>query len=266
MNTETKSPNAPTHETVMSVQHYTDRLFKFRITRPDGFRFRSGEFVMIGLETDAKPILRAYSMASPHYDEGLDFYSIKVQDGPLTSRLQNIQPGDTVLLGRKPTGTLVLDALLAGKRLYMISTGTGVAPFASLVRDPETYERFEQVILTHTCRETGELTFGDDTIAAAKDDPLVGEDAQQKLRLVKSLTRDAPGPGVLQGRMTTLIESGALFDALGAPPLNPETDRVMLCGSMAFIDDMKVLLQARGFDEGSNAAPSTFVVERAFVG
>ncbi len=260
------SPNAPTHETVLSVQHYTDRLFRFRLTRPDTFRFRSGEFVMLGLEVDGKPLLRAYSVASPHYDEGLDFYSIKVQDGPLTSRLQNIAEGDTVLLGRKTVGTLVLDALTPGARLYMISTGTGIAPFASLIRDPEVYEDYDQVILTHTCRDVAELAYGDDIVAAAKVDPLVGEEASEKLVHVKSVTREAPVGDMLTGRITTLIDTGQLFETLGVPPLNPETDRVMLCGSMPFIKDTKDLLEARGFVEGSNAAPNAYVVERAFVG
>ncbi len=260
------NPNAPTQETVLDVHHYTDRLFRFRLTRPDAFRFRSGEFVMLGLEVDGKPLLRAYSVASPHYDEGLDFYSIKVQDGPLTSRLQTIQTGDAVLLGRKPTGTLVLDALLPGERLYLVSTGTGIAPFASLIRDPDTYERYQQVVLTHTCREAAELAYGDDIVAAAKADPLVGEEAQAKLVHVKSVTREEPAAGVLQGRITRLIEDGGLFRALGVPPLDPAVDRVMLCGSIGLIADMRRMLEERGFQEGSNAAPDAFVVERAFVG
>ena len=157
------NPNAPTEETVLSVEHFTDRLFRFEISRPASFRFRSGEFIMIGLpktEEQRKPLMRAYSVASPAWDEKLEFYSIKVPDGPLTSRLQKIKEGDTLLLGKKPVGTLVLDALLPGKRLYMFSTGTGIAPFASLIRDPETYERYDQVILTHTCRQKAELSYG----------------------------------------------------------------------------------------------------------
>lgn len=256
-------PGPYTIETVLEVKHYTDRLFWFRITRPDAFRFRSGEFVMIGLpKEDGKPLLRAYSIASPFWDEALDFYSIKVADGPLTSRLQHIQPGDQVLLGRKPTGTLVLDALKPGKRLYMISTGTGIAPFASLIRDPETYEKFDQVILTHTCRESAELTYGNELVEAVKSDELIGEMAQEKLVHFASTTReDSP----VKGRVTDLIESGELFGHLNVPPLDPEVDRVMICGSEGLLKDTRQICLDRGFIEGSNAAPADFVVEKAFV-
>jgi ferredoxin--NADP+ reductase len=258
-----KSPNAPTDETVLSVKHYTDRMFAFRMTRPGAFRFRSGEFVMIGLAGDnGKPLLRAYSIASPSWDEELEFFSIKVQDGPLTSRLQKIQPGDKVLLGRKSTGTLVHDALTPGKRLYLFSTGTGIAPFASVIRDPETYERFEQVILTHTCREVGELKYGQDLVESLRDDPLVGEH-HSRLVHYTTVTRE-PWPN--QERITTCIENGVLFADLEVPPLNPETDRVMICGSMDMITDTKALVEKAGLKEGSNATPAEFVVEKAFVG
>ncbi len=258
------NPNAPTVETVLAVEHYTDRLFRFRTTRPRAFRFRSGEFVMIGLpKDDGKPLLRAYSIASPSWDEELEFYSIKVPDGPLTSRLQAIRPGDTVLLGRKPTGTLVLDALTPGKRLYMFSTGTGFAPFASLVREPETYERYDEVIVTHTCRDRAELAYSEALIAGLKDDPLVGEVASGKLRLYATTTRE---PSSRMGRITTLIENGRLFADLGVPPLDPSTDRAMICGSMEMIQDVKALMLAAGLVEGSNAAPASFVIEKAFAG
>lgn len=258
------NPNGPTEETVLAVEHYTDRLFRFRTTRPQSFRFRSGEFVMIGLlKEDGKPLLRAYSVASPSWDEELEFYSIKVPDGPLTSRLQAIQPGDKVLLGRKPTGTLVLDALTSGKRLYMFSTGTGFAPFASLVRDPETYERFEQVIVTHTCRDVAELTYSKNLVARLKEDPLVGEMVEGKLTLYATTTRQ---PSERMGRITELIESGKLFEDLGVPPLNPATDRAMMCGSMEMIQDVKALMLKAGLTEGSNAAPAEFVIEKAFAG
>jgi ferredoxin--NADP+ reductase len=258
------NPNGPTEETVLAVEHYTDRLFRFRITRPRSFRFRSGEFVMIGLpKEDGKPLLRAYSVASPSWDEELEFYSIKVPDGPLTSRLEKIQPGDKVLLGRKPTGTLVLDALTPGKRLYMFSTGTGFAPFASLVRDPETYERYEQVIVTHTCRDLAELTYSKNLVASLKDDPLVGEMAESKLTLYATTTRQFSGR---MGRITSLIESGALFADLGVPPLDPACDRAMMCGSMEMIQDVKALMLKAGLTEGSNAAPAEFVIEKAFAG
>ncbi|MBI1400229.1 ferredoxin--NADP reductase [Hyphomonas sp.] len=258
------NPNGPTEETVLAVEHYTDRLFRFRTTRPKSFRFRSGEFVMIGLpKEDGKPLLRAYSVASPSWDEELEFYSIKVPDGPLTSRLQAIQTGDKVLLGRKPTGTLVLDALTPGKRLYMFSTGTGFAPFASLVRDPETYERYEQVIVTHTCRDVAELTYSKNLVASLKEDPLVGEMVEGKLTLYASTTRQ---PSERMGRITALIESGKLFEDLGVPPLNPATDRAMMCGSMEMIQDVKALMLKAGLTEGSNAAPAEFVIEKAFAG
>lgn len=247
---------------VTDVRHYTDRLFRFRTTRPQSFRFRSGEFVMIGLPNAEKPVYRAYSIASPAWDEELEFYSIKVPDGPLTEHLQKIQPGDTVLMRKKPTGTLVLDALAPGKRLYMFSTGTGVAPFASLARDPETYEKFEEVILTHTCRDVAELDYGYEIARAAISDPLVGEFAAGRLVHYPTSTRET---SERMGRVTDLIESGALFEALGVPALDPTTDRAMICGSMALLKDLKAMLEARGFAEGANNAPGAFVVERAFV-
>jgi len=258
--------NAPTEEKVLSVEHFTDRLFRFEISRPSSFRFRSGEFIMIGLpktEDQKRPIMRAYSVASPSWDDKLEFYSIKVPDGPLTSRLQKIQEGDTVLLGRKPVGTLVLDALLPGKRLYMFSTGTGIAPFASLIRDPETYERYDQVILTHTCRQKAELSYGLRLVNDLKDDPLVGEMVGDKLLHVASLTREEYP---LKGRITTLIKSGELFKNAGTPTLNPEEDRVMICGSKDMIDDTAALVETFGLKEGSNSQPAEFVVEKSFVG
>ncbi|GAA4526780.1 ferredoxin--NADP reductase [Chelativorans composti] len=250
-------------ERVISVKHYTDRLFSFRITRPRSFRFRSGEFVMIGLSNAEKPIFRAYSIASPAWDEELEFFSIKVPDGPLTQHLQKIQPGDIVLMRQKATGTLVHDALLPGKRLYMISTGTGIAPFASLVRDPETYEKFEEVILTHTCREVAELKYGEELIEATRNDPLIGELTEGRLKYFASTTRE---PSQHMGRITTLIENGYLFKVLGTEPFNREVDRVMICGSMAMIKDVKALVEKAGLKEGSNSEPADFVVERAFVG
>ncbi|MCL4134828.1 UNVERIFIED_CONTAM: hypothetical protein GTU68_023834 [Idotea baltica] len=258
------NPNAPTPEKVLSVEHYTDRLFKFRITRPKSFRFRSGEFIMIGLpKEDGKPLLRAYSIASPNWDEELEFYSIKVPDGPLTSRLQKIKVGDEVLLGKKPVGTLVLDALTPAKRLYMFSTGTGFAPFASLVRDPATYDMFEEVIVTHTCRDVSELQYSQEIVNNLINDPLVGEVAAGKLRLFNSCTREEFAE---QGRITTLIENGSLFEKMGVPKLNPETDRAMICGSIEMTKDLKALMEAHGLKEGSNSEPADFVIERAFVG
>lgn len=246
---------------VESVRHYTDRLFAFTTERPAALRFRSGEFVMIGLMAGERPLLRAYSIASPAWDDTLAFYSIKAPDGPLTSRLQSIQPGDEVLIGRKPTGTLVLDALKPGRRLFLLSTGTGIAPFASLIRDPETYERYEEVILTHTCRTGVELEYGHEIVASACADPLVGEAASAKLKHVTSLTRE---DHTLEGRITRLISNGALFDALGASGLNTAEDRIMICGSVPMLTDLKALSLEAGFEEGSNHEPGTFVVERAF--
>jgi ferredoxin/flavodoxin---NADP+ reductase len=250
-------------ERVTDVQHYTDRLFRFRVTRPQALRFRSGEFVMIGLPEDGKPLMRAYSIASPAWDESLEFFSIKVPGGPLTERLAQIKPGDEILLRPKTTGTLVNDALLPGKRLFMLSTGTGIAPFVSLIRDPETYQKFETVVLTHTCRTVAELQYGFDSVTAAKEDPLVGEEASIQLHHFASTTRE---PSIHNGRITTLMESGEFFQALGIQGLDPENDRIMLCGSMGMIRDIKAMLEPKGFTEGSNAEPGNFVVERAFVG
>lgn len=248
---------------VENVRHYTSGLFAFSCERPASFRFRSGEFVMIGLMNGERPLLRAYSIASPAWDDRLAFYSIKAPDGPLTSRLQHIAPGDEILVGRKPTGTLVLDALTAGRRLFLLSTGTGVAPFASLIREPDTYERFDEVILTHTCRSAAELTFSIETVAETLADPLVGEQARTKLRHTTSLTRASH---TLEGRITTLIADGRLFGALGAAPFDPQTDRLMICGSVAMLRDLKEMALAYGFVEGANHEPGTFVVERAFAG
>lgn len=258
------APPANVHVSrIVDVKHYTDKLFAFTCERPDAFRFRSGEFVMIGLMNGSKPLLRAYSIASPAWDETLSFYSIKAPEGPLTTRLQHVQPGDEILLGRKPTGTLVHDALLGGKRLYMFSTGTGIAPFVSLIREPETYERFDEVILTHTCRTDAELAYGREIVAAAHEDPLVGDDACAKLRHFTSLTReDHPQ----RGRITTLIENGGLFDALNVPALDPANDRVMICGSVPMLQDLRALVLEKGFIEGANHEPGSFVVERAFAG
>lgn len=250
-------------ETVLSVKHYTDRLFSFRITRPQSFRFRSGEFVMIGLPNAEKPVFRAYSIASPAWDEEIEFFSIKVPDGPLTSHLQKIKPGDTVLMRQKSTGTLVLDALTPARRLFMISTGTGIAPFASLVRDPETYEKFDHIVLTHTCREQAELGYGIELFERLKQDPLIGEMVEGRVTLYSTTTREE---SPRMGRITRLIEDGRFHADLGITPLDPENDRIMICGSMAMLNDVKSLVEGLGFVEGSNNAPNAFVVERAFVG
>ncbi len=259
--TEFPIPAGVFAQTVTEVQHYTDRLFRFRMTRPASFRFRSGEFVMIGLPNAEKPVFRAYSVASPSWDEELEFYSIKVPDGPLTEHLQKIKEGDTVLMRRKPTGTLVNDALLPGKRLWMFSTGTGFAPFASLIRDPETYEKFDQVIVTHTCREVAELSYSKHLVASVKDDPLCGEFANGLCLYATTTREDYP----VMGRITDLMANGRLFEDLGLPPISSDTDRGMICGSMEMLKDTKALLEGFGLAEGSNSKPDTFVVERAFV-
>lgn len=250
-------------ETVTEVHHYTDRLFRFRISRPQSFRFRSGEFAMIGLPNADKPVFRAYSVASPAWDETLEFYSIKVPGGPLTEHLQRIGPGDTVLLRKKATGTLVADALTPGDRLWLFATGTGIAPFAALVRDPAIYEKFGQVILVHTCRTAAELRYGTELAEVATRDPLVGGEAARKLVHLPATTREA---GRRTGRITTRIETGALFTELGVPPLDPAVDRAMICGSAEMLRDVKALCEAAGLREGANNRPGEFVVERAFVG
>lgn len=250
-------------EKVVSVRHYTDRLFSFRVTRPQAFRFRSGEFVMIGLPNAEKPVFRAYSIASPAWDDELEFFSIKVPDGPLTQHLQKILPGDTVLLRQKATGTLVIDALTPAKRLFMISTGTGIAPFASLVRDPDTYEKFDEIILTHTCRDHAELVYGVELFEQLSADPLIGELTTGRVTLYSTTTREITPR---MGRITRLIENGRFYADLGIAPLSPETDRVMICGSMHMLKDVKELVEGLGFKEGSLSAPADFVVERAFVG
>ena len=248
---------------VTEIQHYTDRLFRFRITRPADFRFRAGEFVMIGLPDAERSIFRAYSIASPTWDDTLEFYSIKVPDGPLTSQLQKIQLGDQVLLRKKSTGTLVHDALLPGKRLWLFSSGTGIAPFASLVRDPETWEKFDKVILVQTCRSYAELTYGNDLVLRAQSDPLIGEQAQAGLVHYATTTRET---SARMGRITSLMENGKIFSDLNLPALRPEDDRVMICGSMSMLNDVKLLTEQAGLTEGANNRPGQFVVERAFVG
>ncbi len=254
----------PDAQTVTTVRHWTDRLFSFRVTRPQSLRFRSGEFVMIGLLGDnGKPLLRAYSIASPAWDEELEFYSIKVPDGPLTSKLQHINVGDEIILRPKPVGTLVHDALMPGKRLWFLATGTGIAPFASLMREPETYEKYEEIYMLHTCRTVAELEYGRQLVESLKDDPLIGEMVGDKLRYYPTTTReDSP----LMGRITDNLESGRIFDHYDIAPMNPVDDRAMVCGSLAFNIDVKEVLEGFGLREGANSDPKEYVVEKAFVG
>ncbi|GHE05731.1 ferredoxin--NADP(+) reductase [Allgaiera indica] len=254
----------PDAQTVTSVRHWTDRLFSFRVTRPRSLRFRSGEFVMIGLMGDnGKPLLRAYSIASPSWDDELEFYSIKVPDGPLTSKLQHIQPGAQIILRPKPVGTLVLDALLPGKRLWLLATGTGIAPFASLMRDPETYEKYQQVIMMHTCRTMAELEYGRELVEGLRDDPLIGEMVAGKLHYYPTTTRE---DSARTGRITDNLSSGRVFEDLGLPKITPADDRAMVCGSLAFNHDVKAVLESFGLNEGANSEPREYVVEKAFVG
>ena len=258
----TKASGAFYVERVTHVHHWTDELFTLRTTRDPALRFASGQFVMLGLMVEGKPLVRAYSVVSPYYADELEFFSIKVQDGPLTSRLQHVQVGDEVLVGRKPTGTLVLDGLRPGKNLYMLGTGTGLAPFLSLARDPETYERYEKVIVTHTVRRTVDLAYRDFLEHGLPNDPDLGELVAPKLIYYPSVTRDAFKH---QGRITDLITSGQLFRDIGLPEFDKSRDRVMLCGGPSVLADLKQLLLDRGYEEGSIAAPGDFVLERAFV-
>lgn len=259
-----KVPTLPDAQTVTAVTHWTDSLFSFRVSRPQSLRFRSGEFVMIGLMGETgKPLLRAYSIASPSWDEELEFYSIKVPDGPLTSKLQHIEPGDQIILRPKPVGTLVLDALLPGKRLWFFATGTGIAPFASLMRDPETYERYDEVIMMHTCRDVAELEYGRQLVESLPEDPLIGEFVAGKLRYYPTTTRE---DSAQMGRITDNLTSGKVFADLGIAPINPDTDRGMVCGSLDFNTDMKTVLEGFGLREGANSDPAEYVVEKAFVG
>jgi len=263
MNVQTPTKVMPDAQTVTAVKHWTDTLFSFRVSRPQSLRFRSGEFVMIGLlKNDGKPLLRAYSIASPSWDEELEFYSIKVPDGPLTSRLQKIIPGDEIILRPKPVGTLVLDALLPGKRLWMIATGTGIAPFASLLRDPETWENYDQVIVAHTCRTKKELAYGSEIVEALPKDPLIGELVGNKLLYYPTTTRETSD---IQGRISDHIRDGRVFQTLGIPEWTVEEDRVMICGNLALNKDIMGLCGNYGLCEGANSEPKHFVVEKAFI-
>ena len=249
-------------ETVTSVHHWTDHLFSFTTTRSRSFRFRNGQFSMIGLPVDGKPLLRAYSIASPNFSDELEFFSIKVPDGPLTSRLLHIVPGDKIIVGQKATGTLLIDNLLPGKRLYLLGTGTGLAPFLSLIRDPETYEHYEKVVLVHGTREVAELAYADMIEKELPVDEFLGDYVREKLVYYPTVTRE---PFRNRGRITDLIEQNMLTDDIGLPALNPDEDRVMICGNQGLNSDLATILKARGFAEGNSGQPGTYVVERAFV-
>lgn len=249
-------------EEVLEVRHWTDTLFSFATTRDPGFRFISGQFTMIGLEVSGRPLMRAYSMASASHEDRLEFFSIKVADGPLTSQLQKIQAGDKILVSRKATGTLVPDNLLPGKRLLLLSTGTGLAPFASVIKDIDAYERFERIILVHGCRQVADLAYGERLVERLRSDDVFGEMVAGRLDYYPTVTRE---PFRNRGRITDLLETGRLFDDIGLPPLDIETDRVMICGGPVMVEDLRQFFDGRTFLEGSGNAPGHFVIEKAFV-
>ncbi|MBX3232594.1 MAG: ferredoxin--NADP reductase [Labilithrix sp.] len=250
-----------TIERVVEVHHWTNRLFTIRCTRSSGFRFANGQFVMLGLEVDGAPLVRAYSMASANYEETLEFFSIKVEDGPLTSRLQHVAVGDAVLVGKRPTGTLTIGNLRPGARLWLLATGTGLAPFLSVIKDPETYERFERVILTHTCRQVEDLAYARFIEHELPSHDALGELVQPRLTYYPSVTRE---PFRTEGRITDLLATGRAFEDLGLPPLDPRSDRIMLCGNPEMLAETSSFLEAQGFEEGNSGAPGDYLVEKAF--
>ncbi len=249
-------------ERVLSVHHWTDTLFTFKTTRDPGLRFKNGHFIMIGLEAEGRPLMRAYSIASPNYEDTMEFYSIKVPNGPLTSRLQHIKVGDNIMVSSKPTGTLVLDNVLSGRNLYLLSTGTGLAPFISIIQDPETYERFDRVILTHGCRWVRELTYQPLITDELPNHEYFGEQIREQLIYYPTVTRE---PYRNQGRLSDLMNSGKLFEDIGLPPPNLEDDRFMLCGSPAMLKDLCVILDGWGFEESRQGVQAHYAIERAFV-
>lgn len=249
-------------ERVLSVHHWTDTLFSFTTTRDTTFRFKNGQFTMIGIKVNEKPLLRAYSVVSTNYDENLEFFSIKVPDGPLTSRLQNLKVGDPIIIGKKATGTLVLDNLKDGKRLFLLGTGTGLAPFLSLIRDPETYERYEKVVLVHGCRQVAELAYGEQITQHLPNDEFLGEMIREQLIYYPTVTRE---PFRNRGRITDLLTSGQIFEDIGQGPLDPASDRFMLCGSPQMLVDLKQIFESHGMEEGNHGEAGDYVIERAFV-
>jgi ferredoxin/flavodoxin---NADP+ reductase len=248
-------------EQVLSVRHWTDRLFSFRTTRNPSFRFRNGQFIMMGLEVEGRPLVRAYSLVSANYEEELEFFSIKVANGPLTSRLQHVREGDRVIVSRKATGTLVLDNLSPGRNLYLLGTGTGLAPFLSIIKDPDTYERFERVVVVHGCRWTADLAYGDLIANELPKDELIGALLSEKLVYYPTVTRE---PFRHNGRISLLLSNGKLAEDVDLPPIDSASDRFMLCGSPAMLADIRAILDARGFMEGNHGEPGDYVIEKAF--
>jgi ferredoxin--NADP+ reductase len=249
-------------EKVLSVHHWTDRLFSFRTTRTPAFRFRSGQFVMMGLEGDSKPLLRAYSLVSAHYDDELEFFSIKVPNGPLTSRLQHLKAGDEIIVGRKPTGTLVIDNLRPGRTLYLLGTGTGLAPFLSIIRDPEAYDKFGRVVVAHGVRWIADLAYSDYIQNELPKDELIGELVREKLLYYPTVTRE---PFRNNGRLSAALTTDRLATDNGLASIDPKEDRFMLCGSPAMLGDIRAILNAHGFEEGNAGEPGDYVIEKAFV-
>jgi len=249
-------------ERVLSVHHWTDRLFSFRTTRNPAFRFQSGQFTMMGVEVQGKPLLRAYSLVSANYEDQLEFFSIKVADGPLTSRLQHLREGDSILVSRKATGTLVLDNLAPGRNLYLLGTGTGLAPFLSIIKDPETFERFERIVVVHGVRWTADLAYGEIIETVLPNDELIGEPFRKQLTYYPTVTRESFRNA---GRISHLMKTGKLFADAGLPPMRAEDDRFMLCGSPAMLSDLRAILKEKDFVEGNHGAPGHYVIEKAFV-
>ena len=248
-------------ETVLKVHHWTDKLFSFTTSRDPGFRFENGHFTMIGLQQEQGRLMRAYSMASANYEDELEFFSIKVPDGPLTSQLQDIKAGDEILVGGKPIGSLTQDHLLPGRNLFLLSTGTGLAPFLSIIKDPEVYERYDKIILTHGCRFVSDLAYGDMITKELPEHDYLGEAVKEKLVYYPAVTREEFHT---RGRLTTLMESGQMFTDVGLPGLNLETDRFMICGSPGMLKDTCAYLNDHGFKEARHGKQGHYVIERAF--
>ena len=251
------------NERVLDVRHWNDGLFSFTTTRDPALRFENGQFIMVGLPVDGKPLMRAYSVASANWEDTLEFFSIKVPDGPLTSRLQHLAPGDEILLSKKPTGTLLIDDLHPGERLYLLATGTGLAPFLSIIKDPRTYERFDTVVLCHGVRRVADLAYHDYLTEELPNHELLGETIREQFRYFPTVTREDFRH---RGRLTELLTDGTIPSTFGLPPLNAETDRAMLCGGPSMLAEFRDILDNRGFQASKHIGDvGQYVFERAFV-